>query len=742
MKKVVFLLLVTFFVLLLACTLSACNNDCTHQNITDCVCDSCGVELHDFNDGCECTICGKTNHSVQNCRCSICNAIVHSLDNDCVCTICGNITHVLDNDCYCSGCGETYHLLNDAYCRHNDIVYYGKYPKTLVTDDLEKATLLDAYGASTPSVDTGWTSFGYYSSQVKSNYALYKDMDIMGEKYRAIYYTSYRPYVTKMMAEAQSSTIDEAGIELNTIYFYRFEPIKWKVLDEDDNGAILQCVDIIDSEAYQGMSKTDYDKIYGARSNWAQCWDTSTLRDFLNNKFYNTALNDAQKELVVDYSTTNDGITTIDKVTIPTEGMLNSFGLDASALKKQPTDYARAQGTYSMENEFSSKPNDTHWIVRDIKEYMSPGNYTCRCVNQYGAYQHLVAQGVQTSFGAYQQNSFEAIVGVSPMIKLNIGKYIPVDKNYKVKVNDSNGANIAGIDLKVVVNNQEQGVYTTDSNGEIAFVAKEKSNVSIEIIGEIEGYIYDKTHTFQANTYELEIKLYTERVFEVYCVDQKGTPIPNLEIKVGSTSSDLVNGTTDINGYFTFTKAFGADVVGTIVSYNSLTNQLTQTNQTFTFDENGIARVTVALNHPINGHNVGDSIGRYELSLVGPGGQEVGAQEVQTIGITTDRKVIIYAISYDSMTTEAIDTIVSTQTELSDEYIIIVANLNISNKEFLSLINSNTKEIIFGKDNESIIANTNPQASGAGYMIVTDKLGIILKVVNDISPSEIVANLD
>ena len=743
MKKVVFLLLVTFFVLLFACTLSACNKDCVHENITNCVCDSCGIELHDFDNLCTCTLCGKSNHTIQNCKCTTCNTTLHSPNADCVCTICGSIAHVLDNDCFCSTCEETYHLLNDSYCRHDDIVYYGKYPKTLITDDLKQATLLAECGKSTPSIDTGWTSFGYYSNQIKSNYALYKDIEIMGERYRAIYYTNYRPRVTTLSAGAQYSTIDEAEIKLNTIYFYRFEPLKWKVLNEDGEGAILQCVDIIDTEAYQGMSETDYNDIYEASTNWQRRWDTSTLREFLNNRFYNTALNDAQKGLVVDFTTINENITTIDKVTLPTENMLNSFGLSASDLKKQPTDYARAQGTFSFENSFSSKPNDTYWIVRNTKEHMSPGNYACRYVDNYGNYQSLQAQSDTTpSLGGTAIKSFEAIVGVSPMVKLNIGEYVPVDKEYKVTINDSDGANIAGVDLKVIVNQQEQGVYTTDTNGEITFLAKEKSEVSIEIIGEIEGYVYDKTHTFQANTYELEIKFYTERVFEVYCVDQEGTPIPKLEIKVGTQSADYVKGTTDTNGYFTFTKPFGADVVGTIVSYNSFTNRLKQTNQTFTFDENGVARVIVGLIHPINGHNVGDNIGGCELKIVAPNSQLTATHEIQTIGKLVNKKVLLYAISYDSMTTEAMDTIVSTQTELLDEYTIIILNMNIGTKDYLSFISSISHEALFGIDNDSIVANVNPQATGAGYMIVTDIAGTILKVVNDIAPSEIVANLD
>ena len=55
-----------------------------------------------------------------------------------------------------------------------DTLYFGSYPQSLVEDE----ALADALtaGAEAPSVENGWTSYGYYDAGAQEDYALYLDV--------------------------------------------------------------------------------------------------------------------------------------------------------------------------------------------------------------------------------------------------------------------------------------------------------------------------------------------------------------------------------------------------------------------------------------------------------------------------------------------------------------------------------------------------------------------------------------
>ncbi|MBR5112493.1 MAG: hypothetical protein IK097_03605, partial [Clostridia bacterium] len=112
------------------------------------------------------------------------------------------------------------------------IIEYGTYPQSRV----EQTAALNSAAES-----AAWESYGYYSgtgiyydgNMIAGDFAEFADFVLDGGKYRAVRFSAYRPYMTGLGRFAENSYVDDNGYELNTIYYFRFDPVQWKVLDPD-----------------------------------------------------------------------------------------------------------------------------------------------------------------------------------------------------------------------------------------------------------------------------------------------------------------------------------------------------------------------------------------------------------------------------------------------------------------------------------------------------------------------------
>ena len=326
-----------------------------HNPSTECFCTICLAEAHDINQDCECINCGISTHA---------------LNDECMCTICETNFHTVENDCSCIECGATVHMANE-YCRHGDVVYFGSYPQTRVTDEDDIEGLnAKIEQLPTDSNNYGWTSYGYYVDGAIGNYMWYIDTEFKGETYRGVYFTSYRPSTTIGVSSEENSKQDDNGYYVSTVYWFLFEPIKWRVLSEENGTALILSELIIDSGEFYVSDK-------GTRNENGETvhlnnYEFSTIRNWLNDNFYNTAFTDIQKELIVVTNVDNSADTTgsnlgnnyacndtTDNVFLLSHAdMVNAgYGFDElytatdEMRKKQTSDYAMAQGAYTSTNE-------------------------------------------------------------------------------------------------------------------------------------------------------------------------------------------------------------------------------------------------------------------------------------------------------------------------------------------------------------------------------------------------------
>ena len=275
-----------------------------------------------------------------------------------------------------------------ATSRVGEKITFGSYPQTKVTDATLTETL-NGMSGTLPTSDNAqaWTSYGYYISGNVSNFMWYIDVEQGGEKYRGVYFTSFRPDRTTSSSSTANTDQDDNGYATSTVYWFKYEPISWTILSENttDGTALILCDMIIDSQAYQneceGNSNSSvwYNTSSGVPSGtYANNYAHSTIRKWLNETFYNTAFSELQKQIILTTTVDNSAATTRwssnkyacenteDKIFLLSAQDVtnNAYGFKSiifdTARQKKTTDYAQAQGAWTS----TGTVHNGYWWLR------------------------------------------------------------------------------------------------------------------------------------------------------------------------------------------------------------------------------------------------------------------------------------------------------------------------------------------------------------------------------------------
>ena len=251
-----------------------------------------------------------------------------------------------------------------------DIITFGSYPQSEVTKESDSATYSKLEAAA-----KNWVSYKYYSgdgslgSMKQGDWMKYADITLGGEKYRAVRFTQYRPCWTYYRSSSDPSSQVDNGYTINNIYYFKYEPLKWQVLDPK-TGLVLS-KSIIDSQAYSNTIYENGTDAYGYTAYWnnasytkyANDYATSSIRKWLNEDFYNTAFTSAQKQNILPTTLDNkaysasyseyDSVSTTDNVFLLSysEAQNASYGFtdntsSTETRKAMGTDYAKVQGLW------------------------------------------------------------------------------------------------------------------------------------------------------------------------------------------------------------------------------------------------------------------------------------------------------------------------------------------------------------------------------------------------------------
>ena len=317
----------------------------------------------------------------------------------------------------------------DGGYQKGDIIEFGSYPQSKVTDP-RIISVLDGF-----LTDDVWVSYDYYigtgteydGNMTSSDYMKYADLELNGEKYRAVRFSQYRPTVTSDVSSEATSVQDNNGYELNTTYFFKYEPLTWTVLDPEE-GYVMSNI-AIDAQAYENFSYYDPDSFDSASGpmvyNGKDCkylandWSKCSLREWLNRDFFNTAFTAEEKAQIGktylnnnnSFNSSLDGAGTFDKIfTISFYDAINSdYGFDEDGSRsdlarvRPATDYAMCQGAEVVSYTGGNIP---YWWLRTT--------------GLYGAFAFGVAPGgwiVSSGGGYYNVNRTD--MGVVPAFKFN-----------------------------------------------------------------------------------------------------------------------------------------------------------------------------------------------------------------------------------------------------------------------------------------------------------------------------------
>ena len=274
-----------------------------------------------------------------------------------------------------------------------DHIQYGNYPQSKVTDSSTLALL--------ESKTKNWISYGYYSGSgdsddgkmEPSDYMFYADIDVDGDglrDYRAVRIDKYRPCYTGYTSSSSTSYQDENGYTTGNIYYFKFEPIEWRILDPTDG--LIMTEKIMDSQSYNNYLFVESGKedTYGYRficwgdpekTHYANNYFNSSIRQWLNNDFYYTAfnlnqVNNIRNDVEIDNSAFSDSRSaygspsTKDKIYLLSRKDTDGKYYDGSSI--YVTDYAKSQGL-SMVSSFGGR--GYFWWMRSAGWFSDAADY-------------------------------------------------------------------------------------------------------------------------------------------------------------------------------------------------------------------------------------------------------------------------------------------------------------------------------------------------------------------------------
>lgn len=222
------------------------------------------------------------------------------------------------------------------------MIEFGSYPQTKIDDPI-LISKLNQLISNKPSYGdlNGWDSFEYFYNGKTSDYFLYKDVTSNNKKYRAIISLKLRPFLTTF----EKSYLNKINMEINRIYWFKYEKILWKVIKEDKDVQFLLSDKVLDSQPINN-TVNDYNDIP------SNDYSNSFIRCWLNKKFYNWAFSDKEQKIIIDNTQSIDN-TNISKIKD------NVFLIDKKDVEKylgyisnrffKPTDYAMYQGVYGID---------------------------------------------------------------------------------------------------------------------------------------------------------------------------------------------------------------------------------------------------------------------------------------------------------------------------------------------------------------------------------------------------------
>lgn len=222
----------------------------------------------------------------------------------------------------------------------------------------------------TPNKDGGYILFGEYPQSLKAI-----DVEITDKTDARGYYLgsdgSYYAKITATPNSEEYTFADGSDVSANAEYYFKVEPIRWRILSESEDSIVILCDSVIANGAYQAdltkNKNNSYTSANGAPSGtFANDYFYSGVRSWLNGEFSKAAFSDTECEIILTSSLDSN---TEDKIYLLSlsEATCADYGFntDASAYDEARrltvSDYARATGAFIKTND-DYYGNGSFWL--------------------------------------------------------------------------------------------------------------------------------------------------------------------------------------------------------------------------------------------------------------------------------------------------------------------------------------------------------------------------------------------
>lgn len=207
----------------------------------------------------------------------------------------GQHSYVCDVCTTCNECNPV------KYTRDGNYIYFGYWPQTLERDENVIAKLNEVAG--TPPLPRDKENPYNWESHEGATYMWQKIVIYNGTKYLGVQMNDYRASGVYSL----TSYIMKNGYFTFEVYWFKYEPIKWRILTTSGNSAFIMSDIALDSFSIQPNRKSENrDGLFAEYNNstgvpdgtYANNWEYCFLRGWLNETFYNEVFNDLQKEII------------------------------------------------------------------------------------------------------------------------------------------------------------------------------------------------------------------------------------------------------------------------------------------------------------------------------------------------------------------------------------------------------------------------------------------------------------
>ncbi len=324
----------------------------------------------------------------------------------------------------------------EAAKKNGDTIEMGTYPQSEVTDKELVAALEKDVASLT------WTSYRYDTGtpnwrdggMKKADYMEYVDFTHNKVKYRAVRFSFYRPsFVGYKASEDTTNAYQyENGYLINKIYFFRFDPIKWRIVDTTTGLCVSDLVldaqpfnDYVDKATNVHFNNNDHKLIYfgdSSHKTLANDYAVSSIRSWLQSSFYDVAFtaDDLAKMKLSEYEEKSYK-ELVDKglITSITDNAYLLSDIEVSYYKEiltasnslvtKGTDYSKAQGLWIPN--YSTNTGLPYWRLRTGTGITGEPSVQTNYVNTDG----LVTKNSDVDF---------ACAGIRPAVRMKLCDHV------------------------------------------------------------------------------------------------------------------------------------------------------------------------------------------------------------------------------------------------------------------------------------------------------------------------------